>query len=611
VEQQAEEPIAVQTEEPTDRPVEHPDIPPAHTRRSMAKHFAGRSDELETDHAEKDPTEYLAGILVTQFDGPSIYRSAEHPEENSEDRQEEYLKDRPKYRQKEDSAKHLAARSEEGPSKQAALQHAALQQTAPQQTAPQQTTPQQTTPQRSLRSLALPAVEPEGPVFSLQDEPLMEQAAPQQTAPQRSMRSLALPVVEFDDTPDSFSVDYSPERTAPQQAVRTRDFPVVRAEDYRDDRSARMATDQNARAIPEQNSRAATEHSVRDATDRSTRTATDRSARKPSGRSARAAADPGTRRSSDRSTRATSGRSARATTDPVARRSGSRRAQEDRPAASTTEQQRPRSTGREKGARRKKAPLLLIFGIACFVIAAAIGGSLIYRYTSAAAQYKGFIDIGNINLPMKPDNSNKVDPDIEIEDLEGINWDALREINPDIVGWIAIPDTVVNYPIVQARDNDFYLVHHADGTYSQVGAIFLDYKNNPAMNDLNTFIYGHNLIDGSMFACLKYYRNREFFDAHKKVFLWTPGMNYELEVVACLVCDADDSIRQFSFSGRADFENYVRMLLSYKVLSDIAAGEIPEKIYCFVTCTDTNYAKRTIILAKPVNEQVPKGAHTP
>jgi len=274
-----------------------------------------------------------------------------------------------------------------------------------------------------------------------------------------------------------------------------------------------------------------------------------------------------------------------------------------------TPRQRPRTAARKQEARRKQSRLLLYFGIACFVVAGIIAGSLIYRYASASATHDFIIDASGIEIPLL---GKKVHPETSIEDLEasGIDWDALRETNPDIVGWLMIPDTVIHYPIVQTNNNDYYLNHLSDGTPNGAGAIFLDYLNDQAISGMNNFIYGHNLIDGTMFASLKHYRDRAYFDEHKRILLSTPDMNYELEVVASLVCDADDSIRRFSFSSRVDYEAYVRMLLGYAVISDVDLNEIPDKIYCFVTCTDFNYAKRIVILAKVVVEQPPKGAKT-
>jgi sortase B len=198
--------------------------------------------------------------------------------------------------------------------------------------------------------------------------------------------------------------------------------------------------------------------------------------------------------------------------------------------------------------------------------------------------------------------------DADLDDLD-INWDALRAINPDIVGWLMIPDTRINYPIVQASDNDYYLKHLFDKSVSEAGAIFLDSENDSSITGQNNIIYGHNLLDGSMFAGLKSYQAQDYFDAHRKVLLATPAMNYRLEVDAALVCDADDRIRRFGFADQADYEEYVKMLLGYAVINELEDGEIPESIYCLVTCTSIDYSQRTMVMASVVESRVPpKGA---
>ena len=267
--------------------------------------------------------------------------------------------------------------------------------------------------------------------------------------------------------------------------------------------------------------------------------------------------------------------------------------------------ERPSEQPAEQRPGQKKGRIALFVGIAFLVIAVIIAGTLVYRYVSAGAQAKttqqaAGLDINDVGL---------IQQDSDLDEIQ-INWDALRAINPDVVGWVIIPDTRIKYPIVQCEDNDYYLNHLFDRTPNDSGTIFLDYLNDPAIKGNNNFIYGHNLLDGSMFASLKAWREQEFFDAHRTIILATPAMNYRLEVVACLVCDGDDKIRRFEFSGREDFEEYVEMLLGYAVLSELAPGEIPENIYCFVTCTDTNYAKRTILLARISEEKAPKGAKT-
>jgi sortase B len=241
----------------------------------------------------------------------------------------------------------------------------------------------------------------------------------------------------------------------------------------------------------------------------------------------------------------------------------------------------------------------IVFIVAALVVAAAF----VFRYVNAnrhnaVVNAAGMAEMDTVIV------GDMVAPTASINDLK-INWSALQTINPDIVGWIMIPNTTINYPIVQASDNEYYLKHLSDKTPSETGAIFLDSDNDPTIAGWNNIIYGHNLLDGSMFASLKSYSDQAFFDEHQTILLATPQKNYQLKVVASLVCDADDKLRRFGFTDRADYDTYVKMLLDYAVLNRLAEGEIPETLYCFATCTDTNYSKRTMVLASIAETREP------
>jgi sortase B len=266
------------------------------------------------------------------------------------------------------------------------------------------------------------------------------------------------------------------------------------------------------------------------------------------------------------------------------------------PSTSSTRVRRtrpPAPAQKPKKERTGLSRLSLILGIVFLAIALGIIVFLFYKYASAHEDYSQIAVSAGFD---KEAATDVVAPDVTATDLD-INWSALKEINPDIVGWVMIPGTRINYPIVQAVDNSYYLNHLVDKTPSDVGAIFLDYENDQSITGWNNMIYGHNLLDGSMFASLKQYQDKAYFDAHKKILLATPEKVYTLDVVATLVCDDKDEVRRFGFTDKADYEDYVRMLLGYAVLSELEVGEIPETLYCFATCTDTNYAKRTVVCA--------------
>jgi sortase B len=283
----------------------------------------------------------------------------------------------------------------------------------------------------------------------------------------------------------------------------------------------------------------------------------------------------------------------------------------DHPRSRDRDRDRPRSRPRTRArADRPKSPdqpdapktsrfrLSLALGIVFIVIALVIGVFLIYGSMSADQDARNLRAVAEMEI----EGGGEVPPDADLSDLK-VNWDKLKELSPDAVGWVMIPGTSINYPIVRASDNEFYLSHLATKTPNDNGAIFLDSENDPAISGWNNIIYGHNLLNGTMFARLKYYSERAFFDEHRTILLATPEKNYRLRVDAALVCDADDKVRRFSFSNREDYESYVRMLLEYAVINEIAEGSIPENLYGFVTCTDTNYSKRTMILASVVEER--------
>jgi sortase B len=290
----------------------------------------------------------------------------------------------------------------------------------------------------------------------------------------------------------------------------------------------------------------------------------------------------------------------------------SRTVQKARERGERRERRERRDEGEDEGPFDAEAPvrqrasrlqLSLALGIVFIVLALVIAVFLIYKYVNADKHNDAIGEVAGLAAEVADET---VAPDAGMDDLK-LNWDALKAINPDIVGWIMIPDTRINYPIVQTGDNDFYLTHLSDKTPSDAGAIFLDSENDPAVAGWNNIIYGHNLLDGSMFAALKSYSDQGFFDSHRTVLLATPEKNYRLEVRAALVCDADDRIRRFGFSDRADFESYVDILLEYAVINEFAEGEVPENLYCLATCTSADYSKRTLILASVVETRAAAG----
>jgi len=138
-----------------------------------------------------------------------------------------------------------------------------------------------------------------------------------------------------------------------------------------------------------------------------------------------------------------------------------------------------------------------------------------------------------------------------------VDFAALRAINPDIVAWLILEGTSLNYPVVQGTDDLFYLEHMFDGTRNSAGTLFVDSFNTPGFADQNTVIYGHNMRDGNMFATLLEYRSQAFFQEHPRMLLLTPEGNYLIELFAGYTVDITADSWRFSFDDGDDFERWV------------------------------------------------------
>lgn len=114
-----------------------------------------------------------------------------------------------------------------------------------------------------------------------------------------------------------------------------------------------------------------------------------------------------------------------------------------------------------------------------------------------------------------------------------IDFDALLKRNPDVKGWIDIPDTRVSYPILQGETNDTYIHSDIDKKEFRAGSIFIASENENPFVDLNTVIYGHNMNNGSMFNNIKSYTKQEFANEHPYVYIYLPdGTVSRYKVVA-------------------------------------------------------------------------------
>ena len=116
----------------------------------------------------------------------------------------------------------------------------------------------------------------------------------------------------------------------------------------------------------------------------------------------------------------------------------------------------------------------------------------------------------------------------------------LREINPDVCGWITMDGTGIDFPVVQGQNNMHYISRDVFGNFSLAGSIFLDSRDDPAFGEGYALLYGHHMADGNMFGDLDRYKEEAFFYGNGTGQLILPDRVYRLEAVACIVVGASD-----------------------------------------------------------------------
>ena len=136
--------------------------------------------------------------------------------------------------------------------------------------------------------------------------------------------------------------------------------------------------------------------------------------------------------------------------------------------------------------------------------------------------------------------------------------DMQNEINRDVVGWLTIPGTKIDYPFVKGADNDYYINRDLYGNDALAGTIFMDERNAADCSDFNTILYGHNMRNNTMFGELPLFADEWYFNNNKDGALYLSHGTYTLEIFAYMVVRADDEfIYNTAVSGAAFFD-YVR-----------------------------------------------------
>ena len=189
--------------------------------------------------------------------------------------------------------------------------------------------------------------------------------------------------------------------------------------------------------------------------------------------------------------------------------------------------------------------------------------------------------------------------------FKDIDWDSLRAINADIIAWIYLPNTPIDYPVIRADCYTFWLNHLPDRTWNANGSIFLDFNHSPDFSSPLSVLFGHNMFSGIMFNAVERYREQSFFDEHPHVFLYTPDKSFRVDVAYGFVLNAVHwGTYSLAFEENLEvFLDKARRRSTFE--SDVELSHESGHILGLSTCTSHSNFYRYILLGDMVQCRYP------
>lgn len=231
-----------------------------------------------------------------------------------------------------------------------------------------------------------------------------------------------------------------------------------------------------------------------------------------------------------------------------------------------------------------------------------MGGYAGYALWDNAQIYSAAENVREDMLAYKPQQADEEEP-----------FASLRAVNPDVVAWMTMDNTMIDYPVLMGSNNYEYLNRDVYGQFSLAGSIFADSRCDPDFHDGYTLIHGHHMAERRMFGDLDLYKDEAFFEANRTGTLILPDRIYSLRTFACLVVPANDAIifspdrwrddiseplayARSDAALHADGEQIERLLAQNA--RALEAGEAPPQIVVLATCSSEYTDARTILLAE-------------
>lgn len=257
--------------------------------------------------------------------------------------------------------------------------------------------------------------------------------------------------------------------------------------------------------------------------------------------------------------------------------------------------------------RRKKmtkrsiiSNVILVIAIAIFVFSGYKLFTILSEYNKGDSEYK---EIENSVIAIETVTDEETG---EPKEVFKVDFATLQSMNSDVVAWIRFEQPEkISYPVVKGKDNDKYLKTTVEGKHNSAGSIFMDANNAGDFSDKNTFIYGHNMKNGSMFGQLRKYKNADYCKENPYFYIYTPdGKEVKYQIFSvCIVEDTSESYQKVYANDEAylNYLKYIQSIARYDVDVELTAES---QIVSLSTCTNVTETQRLLVHGVKVSETV-------
>lgn len=263
--------------------------------------------------------------------------------------------------------------------------------------------------------------------------------------------------------------------------------------------------------------------------------------------------------------------------------------------------------------RRTFVALLLVLSLSAAAYLAWKGVAELMDRRAGTAYYarlsQSVGDSVDVRLPEPTARRPEDEPLASVTDVERpqpvseIDFDSLRMNCPDVVGWIRIEGTVIDYPVARGEDNLFYLSHLPDRTANSAGSIMMDCACDPGFGSIVSILHGHHMRSGAMFGDLDEYAAEAYFQAHPTLRLFTPEGDFDVEIFAACTVDGRDFGYPTDFADEAAFNAFVADLQFRTGYDTGASAQWGDRVLLLSTCAYSFDTARFVVAGRIVENE--------